>query len=96
MSSTDNTSYYTTDYSYEPESNSRPYLTGQDDNQMMPLLVLVMLGLGVGTVIAIMAAQRRRKPKTLIEQIEHRLNGVEKEIGKFGKMLEQRIKEMQR
>jgi len=92
MNSTDKTSYYTTDYTYPDDDSPRNPIS---ENQMMPLLVLVALGLGIGTVIALMANQRRR-PKTLAEQIEHRLHNVEKEINRFGKSLEQRIKDMQR
>jgi hypothetical protein len=92
MSNTDRTSYYTTDYTYSDDDTPKNLIS---ENQMMPLLVLVALGLGIGTIIALMANQRR-KPKTLVEQIEHRLHNVEKELNRFGKSLEQRIKDMQR
>jgi nitric oxide reductase large subunit len=93
MSNMDNTSYYTRDYEYQPQQ----YSDQQDENQLMPILVLVLLGLGIGTVIALIAAQNRKPKRTdLIGQIEDRLNGVEKELNKFGKRLEQRVKEMQR
>jgi hypothetical protein len=93
----DNTSPYTRDYTYQPNADAQDYMSYQEDNQLMPILVLVMLGLGIGTAIALLAARSRKPKRTdLIGQIEYRLNSVEKELNKFGKKLEHRIKELQR
>ncbi|MBZ0290072.1 MAG: hypothetical protein K8I30_20775 [Anaerolineae bacterium] len=90
----DNTSYYTREYEYQPQQQEGHQ---PDQNDLMPILVLVLLGLGIGTVIALLAAQNRKPKRTdLVGQLEYRLNDVEKELNKFGKKLEQRIKEMQR
>ncbi len=97
MTNYDNPSPYTRDYDYEPESAAQKYMNQQDENQFLPILVLVALGLGIGTVIAMIAAKNRKPKRTdLVGQIEYRLHDVEKELNKFGKKLEQRIKEMQR
>jgi len=97
MTNSDNSSTYTRDYDYQPESKAQQYLSQQDENQFMPILVLVALGLGIGTVIALVAAKNRKPKRTdFMGQIEYRLHDVEKELNRFGKKLEQRIKEMQR